>query len=71
MNYSINDLRNHNYFMLYDLNDNIVCYFESYDELLKWIKIPLKYLVFKFKNAQEYINVIVDKKMYKLYTYTD
>lgn len=71
MNYTKNELQKNNYYVMYDLNDNVVSCFESYEDLFRVVKIPIYELVRKFKDGNDYINVVVGRKTYKLYTYFD
>lgn len=69
MDYTTCSFRKNNYFVLYDMNDNLICYFENYNELFQMIQIPLRNLVIRFKQAVDYIIVIINSQRYKLYTY--
>ena len=54
-------------FVLYNSNDEIVCYFKNYDELSKYINYKVYHLAFKFKNHNSnIIPIIIDNKEYKL-----
>ena len=37
MKFKPNEFRKNNYFVLYDLNDEVVCYFDNFKELSKYI----------------------------------
>lgn len=66
MSYSSKLLQNSD-FVLYDLNDEIVCYFKNYDELSKYIKYKVYDLAFKFKiHNSNIIPITIDNKEYKL-----
>lgn len=63
--------RKYNHFVLYDLNDVIVCYFNSYDELKRYINIPAYNLVCRFNASEDYcINVFIERKKYRLFTFS-
>lgn len=56
-----------NYFVLYDLNDEIVCYFNDFIELSKYLNYKYKRLIQEFNNSNSnIINVIIDNKKYEL-----
>jgi len=63
-------LKNDNYFVLYDLNDNIVCYFDNFKELSKHINYTTRKLAyqFNFRNTN-IIKIIIDEKELKLATF--
>ena len=69
MNYTTKDFRKNNFYMLYDLNDNIISYLDNYDELTRFVNIPERRIVFNFKNHHEFILVNVDGRLCKLYTF--
>lgn len=59
-----------NSFILYDLNDEIVCYFDNFTELSKYINYRLSNLVQKYNlNQSDVIPIIIDNKTYKLATF--
>lgn len=56
-----------NYFVLYDSNDEIVCYFNDFKELSKYINYRYRDLVYEFNNKNtNVIKVIIDNKKYEL-----
>lgn len=56
-----------NYFVLYDKNDEIVCYFDNFNELLKYINYKYKRLIQEFNNNNSnIINIIIENKKYQL-----
>lgn len=68
--YHSKDFKNDNYFVLYDLNDNIVCYFDNFNELSRYINYSsrkLKY-EFSFRNSN-IITIIIDNQKMKLATF--
>ena len=70
MNFNSKSFKVNNYFVLYDLNDNIVCYYDNYNELLKVLAYDLRNLVFEYnRNKTNIINVIINNKKYKLATF--
>lgn len=60
--------RKDNYFVLYDFNDNIICYFDNFEELRKHLNYPCFYLVNQFNTYGNLINIVINKTMYKLFT---
>ena len=72
MNYRSKTFIYNNYFVLYDLNDNIICYYDSFVELYKIINYKLSDLVREYnRNHTNILTVIVDNKKYKLATFED
>lgn len=70
MNYRSKTFKNDNFFVLYDVNDNIVSYFDSFEELSKVLKYALKDLVHQYnRNKTDIITVIISNKKYKLATF--
>lgn len=59
------------YFVLYDLNDNVVCYFDNFAELSKIINYPSWKLARRFEIFGNLINVTIDNKDYKLFATCD
>lgn len=58
------------YYVLYDLNDNLVCYLDSLKEFLEKFGYSLKEINRKFRNSIEnYIYLIIDNKTLKLYKF--
>jgi len=56
-----------NYFVLYDSNEEIVCYFNDFKELSKYINYKYKRLIQEFNNSNSnIIKVNIDEKKYKL-----
>lgn len=62
------EFRKNNYFVLYDFDDNIICYFDNFEELSKHLNYPCKYLVHQFNTYGSLINIVINQKMYKLFT---
>ena len=69
-----------NYFILYkydyenDLNneDEIICYWENYEEVSKYINYRYRDLIYEFNNKNtNIINVIIENKKYKLAIFCD
>lgn len=59
-----------NYFVLYDLNDNIVGYFDNFEDLSRILKYRLSDLVHEYnRNNTDNIIVIIDNNKYKLATF--
>ena len=72
MNYRSKIFIYNNYFVLYDLNDNIICYYDSFVELYKIINYKLSDLVREYnRNHTNILTVIVENKKYKLATFED
>lgn len=70
MNYRSKTFKNDNYFVLYDLRDNVVCYFENFEELSKIISYRLSDLVHEYNRYNtNNITVIIDNQKYKLATF--
>lgn len=70
MSYSSKAFKNNNYFILYDLNDEVVCYFDNSDELLKHVNYDICHIVWLFKRINSYIiPIVIDGKKYKLATF--
>lgn len=56
-----------NYFVLYDSNDEVVCYFDNFEELSKYVKYRYRDLVYEFNiKKTNVIKVIIDNKKYEL-----
>lgn len=70
MKYTSKDFRKNNAFVLYDMNDNLICYFDNFNELSKIIGLQLRNIVINFKESKNNcICVVLDNKFYKLYTF--
>ena len=72
MKYNSKNFKNDNYFILYDLNDEIVCYLENWEELhTKYLNnYALRNLVYQFNhNNTNVIKIIINHKEFKLATY--
>lgn len=63
--------RKNNFFVLYDSNDFPVCYFDNFEELSKHLNYPCFYLVRKFNECGNTINIIINNVGYKLFTTTE
>ena len=69
MNYTSKSFREHN-FVLYDINDDIICYYDNFEELSRHINYELRKLVYEFNHrGSNIITVIIDNKKYKLATF--
>lgn len=56
-----------NYFILYDMDDIIVCYFDNFKELSKYINYRYRDLVYEFNNKNtNIINIKIGEIKYKL-----
>lgn len=70
MNYKSKLFREKNYFVLYDLNDDIICYFDSFNDLSRILHYRLSDLVHEYnRNKTNNILVIINNKKYKLATF--
>lgn len=64
--------RKENFFVMYDLNDNLVNYFDNFEELRKIFNMRLAELVYKYNNSLfDYVVIVSYDTKYKLFTYTD
>ena len=69
MTYTSKAFKNYD-FILYDLNDEIVCYFNSYKELLKFTNYDICHIVWLFKRINsDVITIVINEKKYKLATF--
>lgn len=60
-----------NYFILYDFEDNIVCYIDSLNEFKLKFNYPVYELNRKFKNSKSnFILFNIENKKYKLYKFS-
>lgn len=70
MCYKSKKFRRDNYFILYDLTDNIVCYFDNFEELSRMISYRLSDLVHEYnRHNTNNITIIIDNQKYKLATF--
>jgi len=70
LNYKIKTFKNNNYFILYDLNDNIICYFDNFTELSKYISYSLRDLIREYNRNKSNIKIIIiNNQKYKLATF--
>lgn len=70
LNYKSKLFREKNYFVLYDLNDDIICYFDSFNDLSRILHYRLSDLVHEYnRNKTNNIVVIINNKKYKLATF--
>ncbi len=70
MNYKSKTFKNNNYFVLYDLYDNIICLYDSFTELSRFINYSLSDLVHEYnRNKTNIIIIIIDNIKYKLATF--
>ncbi len=56
------------YFVVYDNDDNIVCYLHNLIDLVKFTGLRVKDINYKFKN-NDYICVNVDKQLLNVYKF--
>lgn len=70
MKYNSKDFLKQNYFVLYDINDNILYYFDNFTELSKIFNYRLYNLVHHYNISDtNVINVVIDNQKYKLATF--
>ena len=71
--FSTKDFKLKNHFVLYSQSESEVYYFDTFEELLKYIKYNLCDIVHLFNrySIDDTINIVVDKEKYQLYTFTD
>ena len=70
MNYNSKTFRKENYFILYDLNDNIICYYDIFNELSSILNYRLSDLVHEYnRNKTDNIIVVINNVKYKLATF--
>lgn len=56
------------YFVVYDMNDNVVCYLHNLLDLCRFTGLRIKDINYKFKNS-DYISVNVDKQKLNVYKF--
>lgn len=56
------------YFIVYDMNDNIVCYIDTKEELSVFTGLPIKRINYRFKYSN-FINTHVDNLLFKIYKF--
>lgn len=65
-----NSLHAFMYFIVYDVNDFIVCYLDNISDLCNFSGLRKKDVNYKFKLSKyNVININVDKSRYKVYKY--
>ena len=70
MNFKSKTFKKDNFFVLYDLNDDIVCYFDNFEDLSRTFSYELRNLVYQYNNHKSnIINIEIDNKKYKLATF--
>lgn len=70
MKFKPKEFRKNNYFVLYDCNDEIICYFDNFKELAKYINYRPNDLAKQFnQNNTNIINIIIDNKKLRLATF--
>lgn len=71
MKYKSKDFKINNYFVLYDINDTIICYFDNFKELSKYINYKVNNLVRLYNiSGTNIINIEIDKKKLRLATFS-
>lgn len=61
------DLREKYYFVLYDMNDYPICYFDNFDELKQHLNYPLKKINYMLNIYGNLIHIKIGDKLYKLF----
>lgn len=56
------------HFVIYDINDNIIAYIESFDELSSFTQLRKRQLKYKLKN-KDFIYYIYDNSYRKIYKF--
>lgn len=57
------------YFVLYDMNDNIICYIENFEELRKYLpNYRVRDIRRRFLN-NSFIKIIFNNTMFKIYKF--
>lgn len=70
MKYNSKNFRKNNYFVLYDKNDELICYFDNFDDLAKYINYRISDLVHEYnRHNTNIINIIIDNKIFQLATF--
>jgi len=68
--YNSKTFKKNNYFVLYDLNDEVVCYFDNFKELSNHINQRLYDLVYEYNRQNtNVITIIINEKKFKLATF--
>ncbi|MDD5826604.1 MAG: hypothetical protein PUD25_02420 [Bacilli bacterium] len=68
--YKSKTFKNENFFVLYDMNDNIISFYDSFAELSKILNYELRNLVFQYnKSHSDIITIIIENKKYRLATF--
>ncbi|MCI8498473.1 MAG: hypothetical protein HFG33_03640 [Bacilli bacterium] len=68
--YKSKDLVLNHSFILYDVDDSLMYYFDNYYELLKFIKIPSWNLAIRYnKSNTDIINIVLEGSIRRLYTF--
>lgn len=57
------------YYVLYDMNDNIICYFNTLLEFATKFGYEIKELNRKYRKNNDFINLNIDSISYKLFVF--
>ena len=57
------------YYVLYDVNDNLQCFIDSYEELKKYTNYSSRVINYYFNKKGDYIYIQCFGKRYKLYRF--
>ena len=70
--FSIKSIRK-NHFIIYDNQNQIICYLEDFNELSRYINYTLRDLVKRYNKVSinDTINICIDNRLYQLYTFED
>lgn len=59
-----------NYYVLYDIDDNLICYLDTIDDLIRFTGLRKYDITYKFKkSSNDYIQVNVDQKRLNVYRF--
>lgn len=58
------------YYVLYDKDDNLQCFIDSYEELKKYTNYSFKVINYYFNKKGDYIYIQCFGKRYKLYRFS-
>ena len=57
------------YYVLYDVNDNVICYFDTLLEFSVKFGYPIKELNRKYRKSINFINLHINNNSYRLYVF--
>lgn len=72
MKYKTKEFKKDNYFILYTLDDYILCYFDNFKELSKIFNYKANDLVHEFnRHETDRLIIVVNNAKYRLVTFVD